>query len=171
MYNSITMDGASGGGKDGVENGVDDNNDNNSTQVREEDDACSEVETEEGALASSEGYSADYSESISSGSSSSSSDRRENRDTMGHVHTKDDGDDTIVDIKDTQKKLDAASPSRDDPHNGQQQNKNNAHHAKRRHSGTNIEQNAHRHRHKHHNKEPHDVNRQMDEIMNLYNVR
>ena len=165
------MDGASGGGKDCIlEKGcVDDTNDNNSTQVREEDDACSEVETE-GALASSEGYSADYSESISSGSSSSS-DRRECRDTMGHTIciNKNDGGDDTADVKGTQKKLDAASPSRDDPHNGQQQNKNNAHHAKRRHSASNIEQNTHRHRH-HHNKEL-DMNRQMDEIMNLYNVR
>jgi len=167
------MDGADGGGKDCIEKGcVDDNNDNNSTQVRE-DDACSEVETE-GALASSEGYSADYSESISSGSSSSS-DRRESRDTMGHTIciNKNDGGDDTADVKGTQKKLDAASPSRDDPHNGQQQNINDAHHAKRRHSGT-IEQNTHRHRHKHHHqhKEPtQDMNRQMDEIMNLYNVR
>lgn len=143
-------------------------NDNNSTQVRE-DDACSEVETE-GALASSEGYSADYSESISSGSSSSS-DRRESRDTMGHICTKDDGDDTIV--KGTQKKLDAASPSRNDLHNAQQQNNNDAHHTKRRYSASKIEQNTHRrHKHHHHNKEQtQDVNRQMDDIMNLYNVR
>ena len=165
------MDGAGGGGGDAVQNdGVDDNNDNNSTQVREEDDG-SDVETE-GALASSEGYSADYSESISSGSSSSS-DKRESRDTMGHTIStnKDDGDDN-VDITGTQKKLDAASPSRNDPNNAQRKDDVNN---KRRHSGTNIEQNAHRHRHKHHqhNKEAttQDMNRQMDEIMNLYNVR
>ena len=160
------MDSAGGGGEgeDGVENGGVD--DDNNTQVRE-DDACSEVETE-GALASSEGYSADYSESISSGSSSSSSNRRESRDTMGHVHTKDGGDE-VVDVKGTpQKKLDAASPSRNDLHNGQQQVQNDTH-DKRRHSASNIEQNTHRHRH-HHNKEL-DMNRQMDEIMNLYNVR
>jgi len=165
------MDSAGRGGK-GEDGNVNDNNDNNSTQVREEDDACSGVETE-GALASSEGYSADYSESISSGSSSSSSDRRESRDTMGHTicTNKNDGGDDTIDVKDTQKKLDAASPSRDDPHNEQQQNENNAHHAKRRHSGT-IEQNTHRHRHHHQHKETtQDMNRQMDEIMNLYNVR
>ena len=167
------MDGASGGREDVVQKGcVDDNNDNNSTQVREEDDACSEVETEEGALASSEGYSADYSESISSGSSSSS-DRRESRDKMGHVHTKDGGDEggDIAAVKATQKKLDAASPSRNDPNIAQRKDDISN---KRRYSASNIEQNAHRHRHKHHqhNKEPtQDMNRQMDEIMNLYNVR
>ena len=86
---------------------------------------------------------------------------------MGHVHTKDGGDE-VVDVKGTQKKLDAASPSRNDLHNGQQQVQNDTHN-KRRHSASNIEQNTHRHRH-HHNKEL-DMNRQMDEIMNLYNVR
>lgn len=94
---------------------------------------------------------------------------------MGHTIciNKNDGGDDTADVKGTQKKLDAASPSRNDLHNAQQQNNNEAHHTKRRYSASKIEQNTHRrHKHHHHNKEQtQDVNRQMDDIMNLYNVR